>query len=72
MHGAGPSRHKFQARKSRAKKVLPEAVKERVTSDSKKAQEIQPGDCVQCSQAADANIHHLASTSGFHEFKEAA
>lgn len=72
LHGAGPSQHKFQLRKSRTKKVLPDAVKANITGDVKKAQEIQPGSCVRCPNSPDANIHHLASTPGFHEFKEAA
>lgn len=72
IHGPEQFQHKFQVRKSRAKKVLPDDVKHNVAADVKKAQEIQPGACVQCPNAADANIHHLSSTPGFHEFKEAA
>jgi hypothetical protein len=72
IHGPGEYQHKFQLRKSRAKKVLPDAVKTNIAEGVKKAQEILPGSCVQCLGAADANIHHLSSTPGFHEFKEAA
>jgi hypothetical protein len=72
IHGSEAWQHKFQVRKSRARNVLPDAVKDNIANDVKKAQEIQPGACVQCPNAADANIHHLSSTPGFHEFKEAA
>lgn len=72
IHGTGPSQHRFQVRKSRTKKALPDAVGQRVTEDVKNARTIKPGDCVQCPNPADHNIHHLANTAGFHEFKEAA
>jgi len=72
IHGGDDHGHKFQVRKSRAKKVLPEAVKSNIAEGVKKAQEIQSGSCVQCVKSADDNIHHLSSTPGFHEFKEAA
>lgn len=72
IHGSEEYQHRFQIRRSRAKKVLLDAVKNHVAADVKKAQDIKSGDCVQCENAADANIHHLASTPGFHEFKEAA
>ena len=72
IHGTGPSQHKFQVRKSRTKKALPDSVGQRVAEDVKKARDIQPGECVQCPHPPDANVHHLASTPGFHDFKEAA
>ena len=72
IHGPGEYQHKFQLRKSRAKKVLPDAVKTNIAEGVKKAKEIQSGSCVQCVKSADDNIHHLSSTPGFHEFKEAA
>ena len=72
IHGDENHQHRFQVKKSRAKKSLPDSVGQRITEDVKNARTIKPGDCVQCENPADANIHHLVSTEGFHEFKEAA
>lgn len=72
IHGFEDHQHKFQVRKSRAKKVLPDAVKNHVAEDVKKAQTIESGSCVQCPHSIDANIHHKSTEPGYHEYKEAA
>ena len=76
VHGDASYQHKFQVRKSRTKRGgLAHAVSEslaRSAEATKNAKDIQPGECVQCPHPPDANVHHLVSTPGFHEFKEAA
>jgi hypothetical protein len=72
IHGFEDHQHRFQIRKSRIKKALPDSVSKQIAENVKNARAIKSGDCVQCENPADANIHHLATTPGYHEFKEAA
>lgn len=72
IHGYEDHQHRFQLRKSRTKKSLPDSVGQRVKEDVEKARTIGPGMCAQCPHPIDANIHHKSTEPGYHEFKEAA
>lgn len=72
VHGQEGYQHRFRSRKARASK-LPVSVTQRIADDVKVVKKgIQPGECVQCERPSDDNVHHLSTTPGFHEFKEAA
>lgn len=72
IHGDEDRQHKFQPRKSRTKKALPDSVSQRVAEDVSNARTLESGACAQCLNSVDANVHHKSTEPGYHEFKEAA